>query len=337
MTKAAAADTPKADRDLGQVSLTILMARPLGQREGAIRSVLGKALGKCTLEGTLPGLPVSFSDQGATGTVIWGNHRVQFIEIMASLPESHVSEMIQYTRAEKSTLADLRQHQSHVLCSYLGDAKDPVERIQASFQLAAALEPLGLAGAIHVDAWQCFSASALQHLCDPKMTEAMRTGLAQQIFCNLIPFHSPEGTWWASKGNHVFSIPDIALWDDGRIGFEPAKNIFSSLFKYLAGGATIQPGHTMELGGMQMQAGEVTEFRKFLCGPGTTLAIRPVGSNPAKGGGILILPLLFGLLMLGLIFAVPPFHTQEMLILAAVGGFFILVGFAPLILARLRG
>lgn len=335
MTKAAAADTPEADQDLGQVSLTLLMARPLGKREAAIRSVLGKALGKCTLEGTLPGLPGMFSDQGATGTVSWGNHRVRFIEIMAPLPESHVNEMIQYTRAEKSTLAELRQHQSHVLCSYLGDAKDPVDRIQASFQLAAALEPLGLAGVIHVDAWQCFSASALQHLCDPKMTEAMRTGLAQQIFCNLIPFHSPEGTWWASKGNHVFSIPDIALWDDGRIGFEPAKNILLSLFKYLAGGATIQPGHTMELGGMQMQAGEVTEFRKFLCGPGTTLAIRPVGGGTSARGGVLIAPLLLGLLLIGLIFGVPPFYGPTKLILGCLGGLFLLIGLSPLILARL--
>ena len=255
---------------------------------------------------------------------------MQLLEVAA--PASGLDEMIQMTRADHATLAPLKTHQSHILCFYKGDAADPVLRVQAMFRHAGALVPLGVVGVIQ-DAWQCFAASALATIADPKHTQDMRDGLAQMALCNLIPFYGKQGTWWASKGHHVFGVPDFALWHDSRFGVKPVQTIFSSLFSYLQGGATILPGHTMELSGVNFVVGKVTEFRDYLCGPGKTIALRPQGSAVGRAANrprVLMLPLLFGLFLLGMIFKVHPLYVTMKVILGVTGGLSVVFGLLPL-------
>jgi hypothetical protein len=263
-------------------SITLLMAKPLANQSSGLERALS-VLGQAKLAGMIPGMPFEASESGCAGEIRWDDHQVRFIEVIAPAPG--LDEMIQFTRMDNNALASLKTHVSHVLCFYQGEANDPVLRVQALFRLAAALVPMGVLGIIHTDAWQCFLPKALGPLADPARTKDMHEGLAHMALCNLIPFHSPKGTWWTSKGNHVFGIPDITLWDDGRFGVKPVQTIFSSLFSYLQSGAKIQPGHTMELAGTTFVAGEVTEHRDHLCGPGATLALRPAkGGAPQRGG-----------------------------------------------------
>lgn len=333
---------PTAEESL--VSVTILLSKPVGAREAALRQAL-QPLGAFTLDGMMPGLPFMANEEGCCGSVRWDDHHVRLLEIAAPAPG--LDEMIQSTRMDHAALAPLKKHTSHLLCFYQGDAADPILRVQAIFRLAAALVPLGVVGVIHTDAWQCFTPSALTAVADPQHTKDMREGMAQVALCNLIPFHGKQGTWWASKGNHVFGVPDFALWDDGRFGLKPVQTIFASLFSYLQGGATILPGHTMKLSGVNFIVGEVTEFRDYLCGPGSTLALRPHGTagsgaagsdggSKSGGCGILALPLFFGLFFIGMIFAVPTYYVTMKVVLGVIGGLSLLVAFLPLLLRRGR-
>lgn len=335
-----ASSDPTAEEPL--VSITILLSKPVGAREAELRQAL-QVLGAFTLDGMMPGLPFMANEEGCCGSVRWDDHHVRLLEVAAQAPG--LDQMIQSTRMDHAALAPLRKHASHLLCYYQGDAADPILRVQAIFRLAAALVPLGVVGVIHTDAWQCFTPSALTAVADPELTKEMREGSAQLALCNLIPFHGKQGTWWASKGNHVFGVPDFALWDEGRFGLKSVQTTFASLFSYLQGGATILPGHTMELSGVVFVVGEVTEFHEYLCGPGATLALRPLGAagRGAAGGdageksggcGILVLPLFFGLFFIGLIFAVPTYYDTMKVVLGIIGGLCLLVAFLPLLLRR---
>lgn len=317
------------------VSMTILLSKPVGTREAELRQAL-QSLGAFTLDGMMPGLPFMANESGCCGSVRWEDHHVRLLEVAAPAPG--LDQMIQSTRMDNAKLAPLKRHDSHLLCFYQGDAADPVLRVQAMFRLAAALVPLGVVGVIQTDAWQCFLPSALSAVADTQFTSDLREGMAQVALCNLIPFHGKQGTWWASKGNHVFGVPDFALWDDGRFGLKPVQEVFASLFSYLKGGATILPGHTMELNGVNFVAGEVTEFREYLCGPGKTLALRPHGAGGGtegdadgkKGGCGVVLPLFFGLLFIGLIFGIPADYVTIKVVLGVLGGLCLLVAFAGL-------
>lgn len=346
-----------------QVSLTLLLGKPIGRHEDAFHAAL-KPLG-ATVAGFPDGVPFITTENGCAGVISWGGHRIKFIEVIAPAPG--LDGMIQSTRSNKAELAPLRTHASHVLCWYLGDAADPVDRVQACMRLALALVPSGLLGVIHTDAWQCFAPKALTQLADPAVTADLHAGLAQMILCNLIPFYGEKGTWWASKGNHVFGVPDIAVWDDGRFGLKPMQSLFASLFDYLKGGAVIQPGHTMELLGVHFTASEVTEFKDYLCGPGQTLALRPAAAAaapaqrrapprptgtapaPARRGPVAPAqmadddrpsgsrwingPLIIGAVVFGLSFCVPAFHNGAGP-LRLIGGIFIAIGILRALLRR---
>ncbi len=134
--------------------------------------------------------------------------------------------MIQTTRRAKGELAHLKEHASHVLCFASGG--DGTAQTIALFQLALAMQRQGAIGFIHTPAWQCFTFDQVEAMLAPEHRLALTTEMAKGVFfCNLIPFHGQKGTWWATKGNHVFEIPDFALWNEGRSRSPPRSTMCS--------------------------------------------------------------------------------------------------------------
>jgi hypothetical protein len=308
------------------LTITLLLTGAAPLRVADLETALPQAVEGAAIGGFAPGLPAEDSDSGLAFSAVWGDHRILCLQVL--VPAPGLQDMIKSSRMGQSSLPELAAHASHVLCIYKGTAVHPSDRIWALFQLAAACRPLGLIGIIHTDAWQCFHVDQLGRILDPGMAEALRGDLAHRVFCNLIPFHGPDGTWWTSKGNHVFDIPDVALWDDGRFGGERAYAIHAAVFSYLRGGAVMKPGSTMEHDGVVLAIGEVTEHRDFLAGPDETIALRPVGTADGggrgePGGGARpgrVLPVLATLFFAGLIFGVPPHYTGMRIALGVVAG-----------------
>ncbi len=317
--------------DSTQPSITMLLAGASPLRVTDLEAALRQAVEGAAIDGLFPGLPASVNDSGLVCGAVLDDHRIRCMQVLAPAPG--LEQMIQSSRMGRDMLPALQSHASHVLCFYQGTAANPSDRILALFRLAAACRPLGVIGIIHTDAWQCLHADQLGHFIDPKMAEALRGDLAHRVLCNLIPFHGQAGSWWTSKGNHIFNIPDIALWDDGSLGPERAYALHAGVFAHLRGGAVMKPGHTAEYDGVALAIGEVTEHRDFLAGPGETITLRPAGTRDGSGRGETegeakpgwLLPVLATLFFAGLIFGVPPHYTGMKIALGVIAGIAALV------------
>lgn len=301
--------------------LTFLFDKPDGKRLDVVTRCAKAVLGEDAIISGFDGtMAPTASAEGIFCRIKAGGHSLELIEIAAPAPG--LDEMIQFTRMDNASLASLQSQTSHILCFYKGEEKDPVEIMLVLFRFGAALLPHGMLGAIHGDGWQCFPPQAFTAMQDPAVVAQYRGGGAPLMLCNRIPFRSPEGTWWASKGNHVFGVPDFAFWDDRTIGVETVNTLFLSLFEYIRQGAIVRPGETMEMAGLQLVVGEVTEYRDFIAGPGQTLALRMAAAKgqvgdaarPQPGGsqvdgapprisfGCVLLPVIFGGLCLAMYF-----------------------------------
>lgn len=228
------------------------------------------ALGGMSLGGQSVALPPVVSENGSALSIVIGGVEITCMQINAQTPG--LDQMIQFTRRANEELAPLKAHTSHVLCWATG--KDGVEQTIALCQLAVAMKAQGAIGFIHVPAWQCFTLDQVETLLAPEYLDAIRTEMAKAVFCNLIPFHGQGGTWWATKGNHIFGIPDFALWNTGQMQPGEIHNLFVYLFDYIKKGAVLKHGETLNLPGFVLRVGPVTEYHDYIAGGGETFALR---------------------------------------------------------------
>lgn len=215
-------------------------------------------------------LPPTVSESGCTFTLTV--HGVNILCAQINAPAPGLDQMIQFTRRDNAELAHLKRHDSHVLCWAVG--KDGIAQTIALFQVALAMKEQGATGFIHVPGWQCFTLDQVEGLLSPEYAEAIRGEMAKAVFCNLIPFHGQGGTWWATKGNHVFGVPDFALWNAGQMKQQEVYNLFLYLFDYIKQGAALKHGETLNLPGHVLRIGPVTEYHDYIAGAGETLALR---------------------------------------------------------------
>jgi hypothetical protein len=330
MAKAAAAT--RAGSPGNSVSFTFLVDREGRDWPALCQAAATRAFGSATLSGLVGDQPET-SDAGAVFQLAAGDHRFRLMSMDAPAPG--LDGMIQTTRADKELMAPLKGHAAHILCWHLAPEVEATDRIVASIALARQLIPEGLLGVIHVDAHQCFMPQALEHIAAPENAAEVRT-MAQAVFCNRIPFWSDAGTWWATKGNHVFGVPDFALWDDQGSGPEQVNALFASLFAFVRGGHQMKPGETCELEGRALSIGAVTEYREHLEGPGTTLALRYLDGQPAAARGAprgcIVVPGVIGLVLLYVAFGTGSSTLTK--ILSAGGGLILLL--LALAFARVR-
>lgn len=228
------------------------------------------ALGSMSLGGQSVQLPPVVSENGSALSIVINGVEISCMQVNAPTPG--LDEMIQFTRRANEELAHLKAHTSHVLCWATG--KDGVEQTIALCQLAVAMKAQGAIGFIHVPAWQCFTLDQVETLLTPEYLAAIRTEMAKAVFCNLIPFHGQGGTWWATKGNHIFGVPDFALWNAGQMQQKDIYNLFIYLFDYIKQGAVLKHGETLNLPGFVLRVGPVTEYHDYIAGGGETLALR---------------------------------------------------------------
>lgn len=263
-------------------TLTFLFANG-GPRVEDLRSIASVLFGdgaKLTGMGALPE-PI-ITGGSFVATIMAGGHELRMIGFDAPAPG--LDEAIRTTRTKPELLAPLRTQNAHILCYYQGSETDPVEAMLIVFRLGAALIPHGLLGAIHGDAWQCFLPQAFQTMQDPAATSDFRAGAGVRFLCNRIPFHTERGIWWGTKGQHVFGVPDFALWDGTQIGVKIVDEVFVGLFNYIRQGAVVRPGETMACGGQQLTVHELTEYQEHLAGPMGTLALRLANDTSGEPG-----------------------------------------------------
>jgi formylglycine-generating enzyme required for sulfatase activity len=192
-------------------------------------------------------------------------------EVMGQAPD--LDQMIQTTRADHAALtAAFAPHDRHLLCTAAGGTG--ISQTTALFHLAAALQPMGALGLIHTPAWQCFTSAQVARGVDPKNIAQLQDDMAKAAWCNLIPFIGKTGTWWATKGNHVFGVPDFALWNRGELPLEKVQALMLNLFDHVKQGAVIRHGENLAFPPHVLRAGPVDEFPELISGGGETIALR---------------------------------------------------------------
>jgi hypothetical protein len=272
--KASAASAPKAEKDekTNDPAVTVLFAEPGPIDRARLQASLDAiAPGQASI-GEILGMPAGGESMDSACRVTIRGQAIDCLGIDAPAPG--LDEMIQTTRSDKPVLAPLRAQKRHLLC-FAKEAKDGFDATLGLYQLAAAFSDQGALGIIHTPAWQCALSANVRKMIAPDAVTALQQGAAKLAWCNLIPFHGDQGTWWATKGNHVFSVPDFALWDQGQLQPDQIRNVLYYLFDYVAKGAVIKHGENLQVAPkLMLRAGPVTEFKDYIAGPGQTIALR---------------------------------------------------------------
>ncbi len=263
-------------------SITILRAGGDIVAEAFLAAVQAATGGDgASLDGVIPGLPPMFAaGKAAAFSVQVGAVRIRCLEVLAPAPG--LAEMVRFSR-DKSGMEAFARHDRHILCMAAGG--DGMAQTTALLQVAWAMREAGAVGIIHTSAWQCLTIALVGRFVTPEALAKLRGGMAKAMWCNLIPFRTTAGTWWATKGNHVFGVPDFALWDPGTVGAETAIGVTLALFDQVRGGTAIRPGETISRPPYRLVAGPVTEHEDALMGPGETIALRVVGAEGGADGG----------------------------------------------------
>jgi hypothetical protein len=223
------------------------------------------------ISGGPPALAVPGSAKGAAFAILTRGVRVLCLEFRK--PADGLAEMIQYTRQDNAVYAPLQRQQCHVICD-VSEGGDGVAITTALFAVAQAMRGAGALGIQHRSAWQCATMDQVDAMLRPDILAQIRAGMAKAVWCNLIPFHTATGTWWATKGNHVFGLPDFALWNQGQLPQEAVSAFLLNLFDYVQSGHVIKPGEILAFPPHRLQAGTVTEHKEFIAGYGETITLR---------------------------------------------------------------
>jgi hypothetical protein len=265
-------------------SITVLFAGLDIDHQRFVKN-LGRISGDAgiVLDGPIPGIGAigGNGEPSALGFTVNGVH-VTCSQIGAPAPG--LAAMIQTTRMENAVLDEaFKGHTSHMLCWTKGGSG--LDQTIALFQVAAALADDHALGVIHTSAWQCFTLDQITKMLDPDFIDGMRNqGVAKALWCNLIPFHGKGGTWWTTKGNFVFGIPDFTLWNPGTLDQPKVRTLLQNLFDHVQGGAKINHGEIIAFPPYRLQAGPVTEFKDFIAGEGGTIALRFIGKGVGEPG-----------------------------------------------------
>lgn len=82
--------------------------------------------------------------------------------------------------------------------------------------------------------------------------------------------------WYVTKGNHQFGLPEFAY----KGGYQEGNDtllLFNSLFSYMYNyQAKVAPGHTMEIGDINLQFSKVTEYADLFMGKHGTLVVNKI-------------------------------------------------------------
>lgn len=266
---------PAPDKSDKGASITLLLAAgapELARLEADLRTVTGDPAARIgsMLDGVLPGAPPLPADSSGAFSVSTAGVRVRCMRIEAPAPG--LDQMIQFTRRPNEELAGLLRHTSHILC--FAEGGDGLAQTTVLFQIAHAMADQGVIGLIHTPAWQCFLMDQVAMVMQPDMLAALRKDMAKALWCNLIPFHGQGGSWFATKGNHIFGIPDFALWNAGQMQAGEIHGLMQYLFDYVQKGAVLAHGQTLNLPNHVMRIGPVTEYHDYIAGGGETIALR---------------------------------------------------------------
>ncbi len=223
-----------------------------------------------------PGAPVEFEMLEVAGRLSCEGQVVDFVMLDAPIPAPLVDSICQVTHWADAAKATLRKHQRHYICWYGGESEDPTEQYLALLKAGWCLSGSAMTGVILEDAVNFLPPELVQQLFTEEMLESVRESVPVNIFTGFIKFFAEHGTWCATRGHHIYGLPDFALFAPPDVQPSEVNALFGGLFNYAYGaGVSLNAGETMELGGQFYRFEPVVEYKDYIEGPGETIVLSP--------------------------------------------------------------
>lgn len=223
------------------------------------------------------------TEHGAVGFLRIGDFSFTFLEIDVVAPNLDL--MVKCSPYAPDTLLELQQHTSHMNCSCSLPPGRIKDQMLGMIHIAHGLTAHGLVGVILTDAWQCLSRKVLRISSEePTLTKDFEK-LGFMFLTGKVPFQAENGVYLATKGNHLFGMPDLVIWVDNQEKILLAANAIDSIKQYLLSGSRINPGDTMTFGSQLFRIETAPPQPELIRGPGKTLMIvqvvGPQNSQPS--------------------------------------------------------
>lgn len=211
------------------------------------------------------------------GELRFGDHRIQVAGLAAALPQAVIDHTVHVSPWQPQIRAAMRQHRSHLSLVYTGADPDPVAQMVALYTAAAALQNENLLGIVNENAW---TAHPPADFLGPDHLASYRDQIPFILWVGYVKFYLDRDNYWlATKGQHIFDVPDLASLVTDAAEEEQTINRFTEIFYYVyENDVAVVAGDTLELAssGEKLALKEVTEHPEWLMGPSGTLVVAPL-------------------------------------------------------------
>ncbi len=177
--------------------------------------------------------------------VSFDSHEIQLVIVDQPLPGTVYEDIVNLSMWPDEVKTAMNGHGAHAVLMHNGGGANPFEKLLALYKLAAALvEPFFLRGAINEPCLSCISSDMLLSFLDTNSLKSTRNTPPPFAFQGFIQI---EAELWATRGHHLFGLPDFAMKVSDSLSPTDIMMLFGSIFMYAnVSGMQIADGHTMQ-------------------------------------------------------------------------------------------
>ncbi len=206
----------------------------------------------------------------------FGDHVVRLAGLDQLISQAVQLETIDHSSFPAALTAPLHDHRAQIGLQYERGSDDPAVQMEVLHILACALLNNGLLGVVDQQACNAVPSAYFEQLLrEGRAALEYTTGLPSEICTGTVQFVQPDAAvWFASRGFERFGAPNFAVKGDADDA-PRAHEFFNKLLNYVhLHRASVEAGHTTELGGQLVRFYEPSVSEGFLRhGQHTTLVI----------------------------------------------------------------
>lgn len=247
----------------------------------------GKALADIETLRVAPVIDLEIDEGRLHGSADFDSHSIGIVGFDQPAPEPVIEQTIKVSNWTGEAREQLESHKAHLVLMHKGGGADVLEKFIALYKLAAVLGGKQLRGVLIEEAWTCAPADVVREFLSGEILKGFRANMPPILFTGFVKFLSDEGTWFASKGHHMFNAPDLVMCGEEKPG--DVMEIFMNIFLYVTQkGARVAAGHTLQIADETFLKFSELEpdnpYIDYLKGAGETLQLKRISKAEVAGG-----------------------------------------------------
>ena len=269
---------PKRDTDKAPGMIVLLDALPEFDCAAA-----EKALGDIEELRVAPKIEIESGEGTLHGSAEFDSHSIGIVGFNQPAPQGVMEKTVEVSnwRAEGREL--LESAKAHLVLMHKGGGADVLEKYIALYKLAAVLGGEHLRGVLIEEAWTCAPVSVVREFTDRTKLADHRKFITPIAFYGFVRFNTDEGAWYASKGLHMFDVPDLVMFGPDEDPMD-VLDMMMNIFLYVkTKGARIAAGHTFQIADDAFFKFSELEtdnaYLDYLKGAGKTLQLKRISKD----------------------------------------------------------